>query len=126
MSTDWHIHCVDCKATHHFDDANHREPLMLALCRHAEAIATLADLFADTDAFDVELRTMNGRIDPTWFREHLGHQLLPIDEYGTLIGQCWKYVDCGHCRQRQHCGLPRDHEGACAVEAPSNRRAGDQ
>lgn len=93
MSTDWNVHCLDCKSTHTFDDANHQLDLMLALCRHAEAIAGLAELVADIGT-DIELKTYWGAVDPGWFRFHLGHQLLPISEYGDVYGHCTERVRC--------------------------------
>ena len=38
MSTDWHVHCLDCHNTLRFYDANHMENVMKALCEHAAAI----------------------------------------------------------------------------------------
>lgn len=111
MSTDWNVHCVDCKSTHHFSDANHQDELMLALCRHAEAIAALLELQKEA-RFDIQLRTLWGDVDIAWFREHLGHQLLPIDEYGRLYQHCRERIYCGECKITAHqCALLEGHEG---------------
>ena len=84
MSTDWNVHCRTCKDTHGFDDANHQESLMWLLVDQAPAIAALAPLM-DADSNDsVELKCYYGRIDPQWFRAHLGHDLVPISEYGDF------------------------------------------
>ena len=56
MSCDWDIKCVDCDETHGFQDMNHDERLMLALVRHADAIAALHAVVSDRDA-SVELVT---------------------------------------------------------------------
>lgn len=114
MSTDWNVHCVTCNSTHGFDDANHQEALMELLCKHADAIATLAPLVASDGC--VELRTLWGRIDPAWFAEHRGHKLVPISEYGDLLTDCTEYVQC-KCGSRQRCTLERGHDGDHNTEA---------
>lgn len=85
MSCDWNIYCRTCNATHDFLDANHKEDLMWHLIRHASSIAALAPLM-EGDLFNgnLELRTFYGRIDSRWFRDHLGHDLVPISEYGDF------------------------------------------
>ena len=110
MSTYWHIRCVDCKNTHTFDCANHEEKLMLMLCRNAESIAALDDMMRDPESCDVKLRTNYGEVDTAWFRSHLGHQLLPIDEYGHVLGQCLERVVC-ECGASHACDLSLNHEG---------------
>lgn len=108
MSTDWNVHCLDCKVTHTFDDANHQDGLMLTLCKHADTIALLAEVTsADRD---IELRTPWGAIDAAWFRTHLGHNLVPIDEYGRVLGVCHELVSCGECRVSHHCVLEAGHD----------------
>ena len=57
---------------------------MWLLVDQASAIAALAPL-SDADlSSEVELRCFYGRIDPQWFRTHLGHDLVPINEYGDF------------------------------------------
>lgn len=119
MSTDWNVYCVDCKDEHRFDDANHQDALMLYICNNAEAIAALDDL-VQLDS-SIELKTYYGRIDTSWFRKHLGHQLLPRSEYGDLLGSCPLYVTCQHCNYTAaKCSLTVNHDGPCA---PKNPRA---
>lgn len=114
MSCDWHIHCVTCKSTHRFDDANHRDEMMLDIIKHAAAIAGLAGL-PEIAKHDIKLTTTYyGDIDPTWFRDHLGHDLRPIDEYGGLATQCHEYVACT-CGTSRRCVLDRGHDGAHAT-----------
>lgn len=116
MSTDWNIRCRDCDEVHGFDDANHREDLMAVLIEHAAAIAALAPLLKATSsiASDVELRTPWGAVDVDWFAKHLGHRLVPHDEYGRDLGQCWKSVPCSECKcSHRPCTLALDHEGGC-------------
>lgn len=116
MSRYWHLHCVDCKVTHIFDSANHMDEEILQLIKHSEAIAALDDLMRAPRCADVELRFgPYGQIDTAWFREHLGHQMLPIDEYGEVLGQekCWEYSTCSDGHQHR-CTLLRGHEGPCS------------
>jgi hypothetical protein len=113
MSTDWNVHCVDCKDTHTFDDANHQDTLMALLCKHADAIATIAPLLAADGC--IEFRTMWGRIDPAWFAQHKGHKLVPISEYGDLLTQCAEYVTCS-CGSTRRCALDAGHEGGHTAE----------
>jgi hypothetical protein len=112
MSTDWNVHCLDCKSTHHFDDANHQVDLMLALCKHADAIAGLQGLMANVGVCTIELRTMWGLVDVGWFHTHKGHTLRPISEYGDLLGECRERIVCACCKaSSQSCTLPDGHEG---------------
>jgi hypothetical protein len=114
MSTDWNIKCVDCDEIHHFDDANHQDDRMLLLIKHADAIAALAELsteLGDQLNFRLGYSGCYGSIDPAWFRKHLGHNLMPIDEYGRMLDQCREHVYCGECKTRHRCGLKLNHEG---------------
>jgi hypothetical protein len=84
MSTDWNVHCRTCKDTYDFNDANHREDLMWLLVDQAPAIAALAPLMEADRNGELELGCRYGRIDPQWFKAHLGHDLVPISEYGQF------------------------------------------
>jgi hypothetical protein len=117
VSCDWDVWCVDCdEAVTRFCDANHREELMAALVRHAPAIAALAPLVNDADAYSIDLTTSWGRIDPASFAAHAGHKLKPRDEYGRWLDQCHGYVKCAdeRCGHQRQCSLKLGHEGACA------------
>lgn len=109
MSTDWNVHCVDCEETHTFNDANHMDETMAALCKHAAAIAALAPLLAECRTVLLAVEGY-GAIDAAWFVKHLGHRLVPISEYGYLLTQCTEYVACA-CGSMQRCRLDRDHNG---------------
>lgn len=111
MSTDWHIKCVDCDDVHRFDDANHRDDEMVMLIRHADSIAAIAELQAE-GVFQIDWTYGHyGRVDAAWFKRHLGHQLMPIDEYGRLLDQCHDYVYCGECGTQHKCALKLNHDG---------------
>lgn len=117
MGTAWHLHCIDCRETHKFDDdANHHEDMMWLLCKHATAIAALAPLVAEAQG-EVEIKLpyrCGSAADPAWFARHAAHRLSPIDEYGRLSGQCYRPVMCTACSHTRRCSLALDHEGACA------------
>lgn len=86
---------------------------MLALCKHADLIAAFDDVMQDGEGH-LTLEIMNrGRIDTYWFKQHLGHQLIPIDEYGVLLGQCRKRIEC-EAGYNHDCQLDRDHEEPCS------------
>lgn len=117
MSTDWNVHCLDCKATLRFDDANHDDKVMAALCKHAGAIAALAPLIGELGPLDVALEVPHrGAIDPGWFAAHLGHRLVPISEYGHILDQCAEYVACV-CGGLRRCVLAFGHERPHTCEA---------
>lgn len=110
MSTDWNVHCLDCKDTHYFSDANWRDDDMALICKHAGAIAAMAPLIAGANLINIEISTSYGRIDADWFAKHLGHNLVPISEYGHFMKQCPEYVDC-LCGSNKRCTLDVGHEG---------------
>lgn len=120
MSTDWNVHCVDCNSTSRFQDANHQDELMAHLCKHAAAIAGLADLQKDAGSTNVELRTYYGLVDVSWFLEHRGHRLVPISEYGDLLTQCIEYVRCV-CGSMRRCTRDSGHDGEHATDGPERR-----
>lgn len=115
MSCHWGVKCVTCDSKHWFNDANHREDLMLLLIRHRDALAGLAELVAGawSASLVVDISTLWGRVDPAWFRDHAGHELRPVDEYGRLLGQCGEGVACACCGVSGNCALDHGHAGEC-------------
>jgi hypothetical protein len=109
VSTDWNVHCLDCKSTHKFDDANHMDDVMASLCTHAAAIAALAPLLAESRHVQLVVEH-HGGVDAAWFVTHLGHRLVPISEYGDILGQCAEYVVCG-CGSSSRCTRAYGHDG---------------
>jgi hypothetical protein len=118
MSCDWNIRCLDCKDTHRFDDANHRDDLMSVLIKHAGAIADLAPLLREANAItDIAIRTSYGSVDVKWFVTHRGHRMMPVDEYGALLDQCPEYIRC-ECGSNQRCQLKISHDGGHSPKQP--------
>lgn len=108
MSLHWSLRCVDCGSSHDFGDTNHRQRLMQDLCGHAHAIGACAALGRAIEPF-AELRVDAGsslRLDVAWFERHAAHRLVPVDEYGRLLGECrtWGVHDAT-------CRLPDGHAG---------------
>lgn len=120
MSTNWYVHCLDCQDTHRFDGANHLDEEMATLCKHADAIAAIAPLI-DEAGISIDLRTSVGNINPDWFVRHKRHKLIPINEYGAVLGQCATRVDCG-CGSRQRCTLNAGHDGPHDPTSRETRR----
>lgn len=56
---------------------------MWLLIDHASDIAGLRPLLVDERCCNqLELECYCGRIDVNWFAQHLGHELVAMDEYG--------------------------------------------
>lgn len=115
MSTDWNVYCRTCDDVHSFSDANHMDRDMVALIRHAEDIAALAPLLADEHVGHRIEFTLGsyGTIDPAWFKAHLGHDLVPRDEYGRCLDQCSERWTCTFCKKAHWCTLKPGHEPPC-------------
>lgn len=85
MSCDWSIFCRTCNEEHPFSDANHAERLMRHIIASAPQIAALVPLIdLNLSPWEIELGCRFGSIDPQFFREHLGHDLVPRSEYGNF------------------------------------------
>lgn len=58
---------------------------MWHLIANAQAIAALVPLIGQAPPCgDIELRCFYGSIEPQWFKDHLGHDLVPRSEYGDF------------------------------------------
>jgi hypothetical protein len=104
--------CRDKYARENFDRLQtwrkNYEEEMFAIIRHASAIAGLATLLEVTNV-QLQLGYHNGSIDAVWFAKHLGHDLIPRDEYGRCADRCGEYVRCAHCVANHRCALPLGH-----------------
>ena len=58
---------------------------MWLLIDQASAIAALVPLIEADLNGDVTLKCYYGEISPKWFKDHLGHDLVPISEYGDQV-----------------------------------------
>lgn len=112
MSCKWDIICVDCDETHGFQDMNHKEELMLAIVRHADAIAAFHEVMIDREMdYNIGLATKypERQIYTDFFKKHQGHRLRPVDEYGRLSGDCSERIACPSCGAHHLCKLPDGH-----------------
>lgn len=122
MSTRVDICCETCGEVLSIGDNNRAHDLMLTLCRHADEIAAMDDVL-EAIGGNVRLDELQDyvKLPVGWFKRHLGHELVPIDEYGLKLNACQKLtrIECegGHTH---HCGLGRDHEGDCKLTRNSN------
>lgn len=112
MSCDWKIYCRDCDTAHYFNDANHQVDLMRSLIRHAPAIAAMAPVIEESG---IEVVTMWGRINPEWFARHLGHDLVPQDEYGKCDDDCGRAFRCSE-GEPHTCLRENGHPPSCLTK----------
>ncbi len=87
MSMNWDLYCKQCDSWHGFHDANHQDGKMLAIAKHAKAIAGLVDLMKESEYLGISLPTGNGDLDPQWFADHLDHGIVPRNEYGQYLDE---------------------------------------
>lgn len=110
MSCSWHIQCVVCDEQLHFDNSNHAEAAMHELIRmapHLKGMPRGLCVRLNGDNY------LSEDIDYAWLGAHSGpgHQLIPIDEYGSLATQCHGRVSCSCCGHSGNCTRPLNHQG---------------
>lgn len=126
MSTDWGIGCRDCFDTTKphskffagkWDNCrSYHLDTLRAICAAAPEIVALADKLGqfksvsliawNADAMHNGYGTCYGIAE--FMREHAGHRLDPMNEYGQFDDQCADRVTCQHCGVRRHARL-RSH-----------------
>lgn len=113
MSCSYHVWCRDCGEQNEL--YAERDPgLVRSLVRHADLIAALVP--ATRESYSLELRTVYGRVDPSWFAAHRGHRLVVRNEYGVIESLCPKLAQCPHCETRTRCVSSEGHEGECDTQ----------
>jgi hypothetical protein len=83
MSTDWYPYCLTCHESYDMWNC-HRPDFILYLFANAELIIKIGE-FQEGSAVDIDVHTWYGDIHPEWFKKHLGHQLVPKNEYGNYL-----------------------------------------
>jgi len=78
----WDVCCKDCPAQACVGDAT--LGFVRACISARDEIAQAHKLVEHMQAYDVEVTSPHGRIDPAFFVEHASHALVPIDEYGRF------------------------------------------
>ncbi|WP_029926346.1 coiled-coil domain-containing protein [Nocardia otitidiscaviarum] len=111
MSNEWDLLCRTCDDRLRLEWNNGGDQIQ-ALIPHMVALAKIAEpeqiLAARCFEFDGLPRNI------TCFAQlHHDHDLIAIDEYGSLYGDCTNYYSCSCCGQRLHCRLPTGHDGEC-------------
>lgn len=83
MSCDWYPYCLTCHES--YDMWNCGKPdFILYLIANSEFIVKIGEFQSGTNV-DIEVKSWYGLIDPEWFKKHLGHQLVPKNEYGRYL-----------------------------------------
>lgn len=111
MSCDYYVHCATCKVTLEYASTRYDRHVPHVLIKHAEAIAALSGLRAETHG-NVGLGDSSMRVDVDWFVQHAGHELVVIDECDRVDDRCGEFYQCDRCaRSHQHCNLSKGHGG---------------
>ena len=115
MSRRWDVHCVTCTDTLRIGE-NTRDYQVNAVIASA---GPLADLSKTMVGGDIEVKgCYHWTLDVDWFDKHRGHKLAPIDEYGTIDGNCRHPVHCYCCHaSSRRCVLLDGHGGPHVAEA---------
>ena len=92
MSCKWDVWCETCDEECGISEANRAVKTMELLVSAREALADLAEAFKDSRWCELTVDGYHVIID--FFREHRGHILKPINEYGDLNVKCGKVVIC--------------------------------
>jgi len=83
MSTDWYPYCLTCHESYDMWNC-HRPDFILYLFRNIDFIVKIGE-FQDGSSVDIDVHSLYGDIHPEWFKKHLGHQLVPKNEYGDYL-----------------------------------------
>lgn len=109
MSNHWDLLCRTCDLTcdldwnHGGDYIQQLIPLLSDMAKMRPVEELLYERFDFDRCFPAGLLEFAER--------HQGHDLIAIDEYGALHGDCIYRYECSCCGTRLHCRKPRDHEG---------------
>lgn len=96
MSCSWDIVCLNCDERAGIENANHEDELMRVLIKHRRALAMVGEMAAELWSLDLVANTHY--VTPLFFREHEGHELRPISEYGTFDTICGRDFVCPTCQ----------------------------
>lgn len=110
MSNHWDLRCTTCDVDCDLD-WNHGGQAIQELIPLLPSLraARSALRIVDDHAYATQLPW--GVID--FADRHYDHDLIAVDEYGSLFGECARRYSCPCCRHGQTCTKPRDHEGDC-------------
>jgi len=106
VSTYWDVCCLDCDKGSGLH-LNHGVETCREVIRGRDGFAALAGI-------DVEIRVSGecGYVDANFYRDHAGHALAPVSEYGDIDGDCNEYRPTGpNTTDGSVCRLAADHGG---------------
>ncbi|MGW5519256.1 hypothetical protein [Nocardia africana] len=109
MSNYWDLLCRDCGDTYEFE-WNRGGDHIQELIPYMGALAKMAPAYEILDRHPVRDYHMSYDL-LTFAAEHQDHDLIAIDEYGTLYGDCYHRYACPCCGSQLKCGLPKGHDG---------------
>ncbi|MEV0247905.1 hypothetical protein AB0H76_15035 [Nocardia sp. NPDC050712] len=110
MSNHWDLRCLTCETDCDLG-WNHGGDTIQQLIPHLAALAAAEpalDLLSD---YAYDLQYPQGLL--LFAQQHHSHDLIAVDEYGSLHGDCARGYPCSCCGHRQSCRKPRGHEGDC-------------
>lgn len=113
MSNYWNLLCRDCDDELPLD-INHGNAFIKRLIEQFPLLITIEPVL---DVINESYYDLNFPTD--WVRyakRHVGHDLIPIDEYGKHSDSCGEYFHCKCCPARYTCNLLDGHEGEHARE----------
>lgn len=124
MSTDWGIGCRTCAAagvvreghfTGEWDNCRDIDALRKLIDARSHVVAT-SDALGGLVRFSwSEWATGDANGIVQFFRDHINHDLAPMNEYGQFDDDCGKRVDCPTCGTSHRCRRRREHDGACSA-----------
>jgi hypothetical protein len=109
MSTYWDVVCLDCdkKSGLHL---NHGVDACRELVRGRDGLAALAAF----NICDIELHVPGERgwIEAQFYKDHAGHVIAPVSEYGDIDGDCNELRMIGpHSTDGARCRSAEGHKG---------------
>jgi len=109
MSVYWDVVCLDCNAPSGLH-LNHGDDACRGLVQARDVLASLASF----DACNLELSVPGerGHVNAQFYKEHAGHVLAGVSEYGDIDGDCNESRRVGpHSVDGSRCRAPAGHGG---------------
>ena len=119
MSEYWRLYCVDCNDDLDALDLNHGAEELARLWEARAGIVAAAKFEKDNLPACLEIKIERlGEKFPAWFFVlHENHNVRVKSEYGSLWGECAKFIRCKCCGSTVSCNHPTGHDGECGREA---------
>lgn len=113
MSCDWWVYCRTCDEELSYPSLNHGEDTLTKLIRAAPQIVQIYEISKSVpdNLLTVDVQALHMSFDASWFKKHLGHDMVPRNEYHVCLDRCGVRVKCGECGTGHLCNLPVNHEG---------------